>query len=115
MIVLLLVLLVVVVVLSVGVVAGNTDPVDLSVFGFTHQYSAATVFLGGLAAGLVTLLLIVLLFAAAKRARRQRAEHQNLEKRRDELELEKAKIDDKLGERLDDPPDVPRSRFDPAP
>ena len=115
MIVVLLVLLVVVVVLSVGVITGSGDSVEVSIFGSHHDYSAATVFLMGLVAGLLTLLLLGLLGAAIRRARRKRKEHQQLEKRRDEIDQERAKLDEKLGERLDDPPDVPQSRFDPAP
>jgi hypothetical protein len=115
MIVLLLLLLVVVVVFAVGVITGSGDDANLSVFGFDRSYEAGMIFLVGLVTGLVALLLMVLLVLAMRRARRKRMEHAELERRRDELERERARLDERLGTRPDDAPDVPRSRFDPEP
>jgi uncharacterized membrane protein len=114
-IVLLLLLLVVVVVFAVGVITGSGDSANLSVFGFDRSYDVGMIFLVGVCTGLLALLLVVLLGLAMRRARRKRLEHAELERRRDELERERAALDERLGTRPDDAPDVARSRFDPEP
>jgi di/tricarboxylate transporter len=95
-----------------GVLAASSDS-DFGFFGLERSLSTSEVFLIGIVTGIVIMIVLWLLLVAIRRDRRFRQEHRELERRRDELEQEKVKIDEELGHRVDDAPSEPPSRFDP--
>lgn len=96
-----------------GVLVATSGTSTFGFFGIHRDIATSEVFLIGLGTGIAILLVLWLLVVAMRRDRRFRLEHRELERRRDELEKEQVKIDEQLGHRVDDAPDVSPSRFDP--
>jgi hypothetical protein len=119
MIVVALILIVVCAVVILGVLFGDPSAVvDLNFFDIeSFQVTSIEAFFVGLTTGVVSLLSLWLLLTSLRRARQKAVERRAMEKRHQELEKEKAELEDKLGREED--PDRPvtydTTRQDPDP
>jgi len=104
MVVVALILIVICAVAILGVLFGDpSGVVNLNFFDVqSFEVTSIEAFFVGLATGVVSLLSIWLLLVSVRRARQKASERRAMEKRHEELEKEKAELEEKLGRDKDE-------------